>query len=170
MAKKKVNYRLGDGSILSILKQNTSKNGKLRGRNKRETKILRGACVHHTLNKKGKVKTTIDTSKADGTCYCRQCGNSFKIGSYSKGEVKNVLTPVKDVVNNLKFLAVAVSAGPDTVRYSAELGSMLELLPKTYGNVSEIAVKATSSKGKKKHNKNRYDANNSYGAWGRQNR
>lgn len=167
MSKKKVNYRLGDGSILSILKQNTSKNGKLRGKNKRETKILRGACVHHTLNKKGRVKSTIDASRADGTCYCRQCGHEFKAGAYSKPEVKEMLAPAKDVVNNLKFLSVAVSAGSDTVRFSAELGSMLELLPKTYNQVANIALKSISAKNKKKHGKNKYEMSNSIGAWGR---
>lgn len=153
----------GQGSVISIIDQNTTKHGKIRGKNKRQTKVLRGACVHHTLNKKGRIKPTV-TNDGKSTCTCRRCKYSFKGRPYSRTEVQERVDGTKEVVNQLKFMAVAVNAGPDAIRYSSELGSMLELLPSNYKKIGSIAEKAERVRNKKKKEKNGADFS-AIGSW-----
>ena len=54
--KKQNEIKIGDGSVIAIITENLSKKGEIKGRNKRQTKVLRGACMHHVINRKGKVK------------------------------------------------------------------------------------------------------------------
>lgn len=164
MAKnKRPEYKIGEGSVISIIKQNTTKNGKIRGKNKKQTKVLRGACVHHTLTNKGKIKPTI-YNDGKQTCTCRLCQASFKGRPYSKEEVAGKIKGAKEVINQLKYLAVAVNAGNDAVRYASEAGSILELLPKNYRKVASIAEKAESVRNKKKKKKNGSDFS-TIGSW-----
>lgn len=164
MAKnKRPDYKITEGSVISVIKQNTTKNGKIRGKNKKQTRVLRGACVHHTLNKNGKVKPTI-YNDGKQTCTCRMCQASFKGRPYDKEEVINKIKGAKEVVNQLKYLSVAVNAGNDAVRYASELGSMMECLPKNYRKVASIAEKAESVRNKKKKKKNGSDFS-TIGSW-----
>ena len=165
MGKKNADYKVatGSGSVIAIIKENTNKHGKIRGKTKKQTKVLRGACVHHTLNNKGKVKPTI-TNDGKQTCTCRMCGASFKGRPYNKEEVVNKFKGAKEVVNQAKYLAVAVNAGNDAIRFFSEMGSMLELAPKNYRKIGSIAEKAESVRNKKKKKKNGSDFS-SMGGW-----
>ena len=162
MAKKKPDYKVDSTNILATIKANTRKNGKIRGKNKKQTRILKGACCHHLPNNKGKIKPTISN---DGkmTCTCRVCGASFKGKPYSKQDVENKMKGMVELDNQLKYLAVAVNAGGDMVRYSSELGSMLACFPKYYRNVVSIAEKAENVRKKKK--KKRGSDYSNVGSW-----
>ena len=45
-------------ALLQVTKS-INKKGKLKGRNKKETKMLKGMCTHHKINKNGKVKMRV---------------------------------------------------------------------------------------------------------------
>ena len=57
---KRTNYRMGDGSVVATITANQKK-GKLKGKNKKETRILKGACTHHIIGKNGKKILAINT-------------------------------------------------------------------------------------------------------------
>lgn len=164
MAKnKKPDYKLNDGSVVAIISQNITKNGKIRGKNKKQTRVLRGACVHHRLNKSNKCKPTI-SNDGKSMCTCRLCGGTFKGRSYSNEEIENKIKGAVEVNNQLKYMSVAVNAGNDAVRYSSELGSMLATFKKNYKKINSIAQKAESVKNKKKKKKNGSDYS-AMGGW-----
>lgn len=151
-----------EGNVINVVKQHTDKKGRIRGKNKTQTKILRGACVHHTINGKGKIKPTIGND-GKSTCTCRLCGGYFKGRPYSPEEVEKKFSGAKEVVNQMKYLAVAVKAGPEAVRFSSELGSMLEIAPKHYKKIGRVAEKAEQVRNKKK--KKRGDDMSAVGSW-----
>jgi len=155
-------YKVSEGSVISTIKQHTKK-GKIRGKNKKQTKILIGACPHHTTNSKGKIKPIISN---DGKqwCTCRLCKASFKGRPYKNEELDNKLKGAIEVINQGKYLSVAVGAGNDTIRYFTELGSMLALAKKYYKRVSSLAEKVESIHNKKKKKKNGSDFG-TMGAW-----
>jgi cation transport regulator ChaC len=161
MAKKPI-YKAGDGSVISIIKENTTKHGKIKGKNKKQTKVLRGACVHHTTNHKGKVKPTIGNN--DGkVCRCRLCGGTFKPSTYDKEAAENKIKGMREINNQAKYLAVALGTANENIRYFSELGSMIELFPKNYRKLASIAEKVESVKKKKKNRDN--DNYSSLGSW-----
>ena len=162
MAKKKPDYKL-DGNIIATIKEHTNKHGKIKGKNKKQTRTLVGACPHHTLNKNGKIKPIL-SNDGKQTCTCRACGASFKGHPYSGEDVKRMAKGTKELVNQLKYLSVAVNAGNETVRFACELGSMLEHLPSVYKNVKQIAEKAEAVKNKKKKKKSNSNFSN-VGGW-----
>lgn len=165
MSKRKYDNKItSKGSVVRIIKDNTTKKGKIRGKNKQETRIMKGACPHHTINKKGKIVPTL-VSDRDSNKYkvCRLCGARVEARTYDKEEVSKKLQGAIDVDNNMKFLAVATNAGEPMVRFSSELGSMLKVAKKYYRKVAKIAEKAEKIKSKK--NKGRR-SNDSLGSWG----
>lgn len=165
MAKKhKADCKLArEGSVISVIKQYTTKNGKIRGKNKKQTRTLRGACPHHTIDKKGRIKPTVTTHNQ--VCTCRLCGGSFKAKGYTKEEVTNKIKGAVEIVNQLKYLSVAVNAGEGAVRYSTEVGSYLAHLPKNYRKVASIAEKAETVRNKKNKKKKGNADYSTVGSW-----
>lgn len=163
MAKEqKPSYKAGDGSVLSIVSENLNKHGKIKAKNKKREKVLKGACMHHAVTKRGNVKMRIKTS--DNRSTCRMCGATFKAGTYEHDEVRKMVKGATELVNNLKFLTIAIGGGSQAVRYSSELGSMLYLLPGNYDKVAKIAKKADSVRKKKKRKKDNSESA-SLGSW-----
>ena len=58
--------------VIEVTK-NLNKKGRIKGKNKKETKALKGMCVHHKLNNKGRIKPTL-VGASKGYCYCSLCG------------------------------------------------------------------------------------------------
>lgn len=165
MSKQKPNYKFGDDSIISVIQQNLTKNGKIRGKNKKQTKILKGACVHHHLKKndRNKKKATLEVNKAQNICRCRMCSESFRGTTYTKEEIKEIMKPFKSANSQAKYLSVAVGGGNEAVRYFSELGAMLALYPKNYRKVANVAEKKDKVKGKKK--KKNHSDSEVLGSW-----
>ena len=160
MGKSNKDYKL-EGNIINVIDQHTKK-GKIRGKNKTQTKILVGACPHHTFNGKGKLKTTLGNN-GKNKCTCRRCKADFEPRTYTKEEVIKKIAGAKEVVNQMKYLSVAVKAGPEAVKFSTEAGSILELLPKFYRKTAKIAEKSESVRKKRKNKK--HSSANDYGSW-----
>lgn len=151
MAKKHATGKLGNVDVIRVTTDSLNKKGKIKGKNKKEERVKRGACVHHKYNKKNKVKPDCDNEK--GKCHCRMCDARFRHKPYSDDEVVKNLNPVKEMNNQLKFVAVATNAGPEAIRYASQLGAMLECFRKNYKAVISIAIKQDRVKKKGKKNK-----------------
>ena len=142
------------GNIIAVIKQNTKK-GKIRGKNKKATKILRGACPHHTITDKNKLKKLLipDPGYGKGVCRCKLCDAKVKMKAYTKEEVRKGFEGAIEIVDNMKFLAFAVNAGADAAKFATELGSMLAIAPKYYKQISNIAVKGSKVRNNRKNRK-----------------
>lgn len=165
MAKKNKNkpiYKLGDGSVPAIITQHLSKKGKLKCDDKKQMKVLRGACVHHKLNNNGKIKAQI-SSNGKGERFCRICGATFTTTPFDDESLASILSDMENLNNQAKFVVTAVGADNSSQRFFAETGSILKLYPKAYQKLIKVAKKADSVKKKKK--KNRSDGSSTYGSW-----
>lgn len=140
-----------------------NKKGKLRGKNKKETKMLYSICQHHIVSQNGKVKARI--SNNDGMCTCKICGEQFPAAPFSNTEVKDAIGSVKQIVNQAKFLATALNAGEDTTKAFSEDAVMLQTLSKRYKRITKIAKKQGDMKKKKKGNGNN-NGSQQLGSWG----
>lgn len=166
MSKKKKNkipvYKLGDGSVPAIITEHLSKKGRLKASDKKQERILRGACVHHMINKAGKLKPTV-SNNGKRECFCRICRSSFSTVPYDDGTVSNVVSEMKGLNNQAKFMITAIGGGNESQRFFSELGSMLEMYPSRYVKVLKVAKKADGIRRKKKKKKS--SGASSYGSW-----
>lgn len=160
---KRTNYRMGDGSVVATITANQKK-GKLKGKNKKETRILKGACTHHIIGKNGKIKPMYHND-GNGRCICRMCGGSWKAKMYNDDDLERIIGKTEDVNNQSKMIVQAIGADKSTIRYFSEFGSMLKLYSKTYNNIRRIAEKQDSMKRKKKGNHSGGNSNTTLGAW-----
>lgn len=156
------NYKLGDGSIPAILTEHVTKKGKLRADNKKQEKILRGACVHHVINKNGKLKPSV-SNNGKKECYCRICRSTFSTIPYDDASVSNIVDEMKRLNNQSKYMVTAVGGGNESQRFFSELGSMLMIYPGRYRKLVKVAKKADGIKRKKRRKSNTQYS--SYGSW-----
>ena len=151
--------------IINIDKHVTKK-GKIKGKNKAETKLLRTSCCHHRYNNKGHLKqTTIPIRTDDGETHfiCRRCGCEFTPTVYTKKDVKEAIIPVIDILENDKFIAAATNSGQNVISYLVQTEVAIKKLPKVNKKLAKIASRRSDIKNKKK-NRNTYSSN-SYGSW-----
>lgn len=151
----------------NLIKVNNSlnKKGRLKGKNKRETKILRGICPHHRINKKGNIKPA--TFIHDDKCNCLMCKSRFRYEPYTNEEIHDIVDPLIELNNFNKFAAIATNAGDSMNDFFANVGAELEFYVKNSKKVRNLAQKQDAVKGKRnKKNKNRYNGSSSYGSWG----
>lgn len=141
-------YRRGDGSVIDVETQHVKK-GRLKGANKKQTRILRGSCVHHVITKNGKIKGTW-SNNGKGQCQCYLCKATWPTKMLDKYEVEKKLHGAKELVNQAKFISQAINADRKTVTFYANLGASLEMFPNEYNNIKRIVEKRDSLKKKKK--------------------
>lgn len=139
-----------------------TKKGKLKGKNKKETKVLRAACPHHKFNKHGKLKNTIWNNDGE-YCVCTLCNKKFPASFFSDDNIDNVVEGMEELNNQNKFTAVATNAGDDAVKFYAETGVILSKYKKMSKKTKSLAEKQSRVKNKKK--KNRYTGSSMYGSW-----
>lgn len=147
--------------VVQKITKSVTKHGKIKGHNKKETKLLKGICPHHRVNKKGKQVPTIYNN--GDYCICTMCGEKFPADFYQKDEYKNILRDVREMNNQAKFMAVATNSGEKTVSYFCQFGGMLSSYSKMFKRVTHVAAKQGSVKSKKKKHNN---GSNQYGSWG----
>ena len=147
-------------AVIQISK-NLSKHGKLKGKNKKETKALKAAYPFHKINKKGRVVTT--TFIQNGYNIDTVTSKRFPARFFSKDEIKDKLENMEELINQGKFFSVATNAGDGMVDYFCKFAVEFSRFKKNFKKVSKIATKQSSFKDKKK-NKNK-DVSSSYGSW-----
>lgn len=144
-----------------------TKKGKLKGKNKKETRMLRNICTHHKYTKNGRLKPTIWNNE-EGVCFCTMCGASFSTEPSTKSEIKNIVSPLKERTQQLKFATVACGLGQKTVDYATTMSVFLDQFSKVYNKTMKVAVKQNDAK-YRKNNKGRNRRSNGssrYGGWG----
>ena len=57
---------------IQVTNKALTKKGRLKGKNKKETKALKNACMHHKINRKGKLKPAYFIQDNDCTCLSGQ--------------------------------------------------------------------------------------------------
>lgn len=151
---------LSNVNPLELTTKHVNKKGEIKGKDKKETNLLKGACLHHTISKSGKkIKARLDV---DGEyCTCRMCKEKMRKSFYTDNEINEVMVPAKQFVSQLKMMTAAIGADLPTQRRVVSIALGLNEAPKIYKKEREIAEKQ-EKKGKKKKNK---DRNTAFGAW-----
>lgn len=143
-----------------------TKNGKIKGKSKKETKALRLICPHHKINKKGKVKPSV-WNDGTGQCTCESCSRSFRTKLFSDEEIDKLVDDVIEVADQGEFMAVSVDAGEESINAFAELKLAVVNVRKAYKRVRDMAKKQEKVHGKHgKHGKdNGGNSSESLGSW-----
>lgn len=146
---------------LAELTRNLDKKGRLKGKNKKETKMLKGMCLHHKYNKHGDRKPAI-VPGGKKFYYCKMCGSTIRLNTYTKEHLTEVVEEMTNINNQAKYLATAVNAGNAAVEYFASCGIALTNYKKYYIRVATIARKQSKIKKRKKRSEG---SSAQYGAW-----
>lgn len=166
---KKVEVQEMKGSPIKRITESLNKHGEIKGSSKKETKILRGLCVHHKYNKKGKIVAEI-VNDGEGTCTCLMCRHEFTTKLPTMKELDEIVDEMIKLNDQAKFMAVSVDAGDETIKYLAAMGVQLMNYKKTYSKLKSIAERQETIKnGKKKKSKGKDNfgsGSGNYGSWG----
>ena len=138
-----------------------TKKGKLKGRNKKETRLLKAACTHH-IYVDGELVAPIYT-ESNGTRVCELCGKVFSAQFYNKSELHQTIDPTIELSNQMKFMAVAVGASESDVDMITKGHVYLTKMPKIYKKLTKVAA-VESRVGKKKKGKKAFGTMQ-YGSW-----
>ena len=153
------------GSIIAKISENVNKNGKIKGKNKKQTKDLKNACFHHYYNKRGKLKPRIHNN-GSGKCTCSMCSHSFTTKLKSKAEITELNDDYMEAIDQTKFIVASAGLGKECEDYLANLAIGVGKFPKMYCKIKHQAEKTESVKKKKNKSGNK---NNSYssamGGW-----
>jgi hypothetical protein len=154
---------------LKVVYQTTkvlNKKGEIKGKNKKETKSLKGACPHHKYNKKMKMKPTIFRT-GDDYAICEACGARFPVKVFEDEELNARVKSFEEMNNQAKYIAVAVGAGNEAADYFSKLGSIIKPFQKHYKKIRTVAQKKNSINKKKNKKGNRIAGGSAqYGSWG----
>lgn len=153
---------------VSTISKSVNKKGKIKGKNKKETKYLTRACTHHVYNKKGKLKPKF-FNNAKGECICELCGAHFPTKFVEKADVKEMIKPILGLVDQAKTMAVSGGLGEGAVNKFVNVAVLLHEFPKDYTRAVEAISKRDAVKKKKNNNGNNNGGGSSqYGGWSRQ--
>lgn len=158
---KKPVYKLNDGSVPALITEHVTKKGRLKANNKKDYKVLRGACVHHVITRKGRLRATV-SNNGKRECYCRICDRKFPTTPYEDVQLDNTIGGMRDLNNQSKFMNTAIGGGQESQRFFSEFGSMIELYKGRYQKLLKVAKKAD---GLKKKKKKRTSAGSTFGSW-----
>lgn len=150
---------------VSAISKSLTKKGKIKGKNKKETKYLKRACTHHYYNRKGKLKAAF-FNNSNGECICELCGRSFQTKIESKNDVRNKVEDALSLANQAVVAAVSGSLGEKAVDKFVNLKVLLEEFPKDYSRTMNAISKEDNIK-KKKKNHNNGGGSSQYGGWSR---
>lgn len=149
-------------SIVSKLSKYLNKKGKLKGSTKKETRKLTDACVHHKVNKKGKLVPSIKIRQ--NMCHCTMCQAEFEGTVKPKKEAKEIIEQVKELINQDKYAATAIGAGEDAINYFSQLAVQLGSLEDVHNRLAKICRRKDEEEQRKKNKKNR-NGSESFGDW-----
>lgn len=146
-----------------ITKAQRKHHGKLKGNSKKETKLLKATCNHHIYTKKGNQKPMIHNN-GDGTAVCPMCKAIIPTKLMDDATVKSATEKVTRIVNQAKFLNIAIDGGTEADKFLVDTAVHLMQISKVYSKIRKVASKKDAMKGKKK--KNRNNQGSSLGSWG----
>ena len=149
-------------SVVEVSKHITKK-GRIKGKNKKETKMLKGRCTHHKINRKGSVKPMITCDSE--YCYCELCDAKFPTRLFKDDEIKDLVNDFNEFNNQNKYMSVATGVGENMTEYFAQLGVMLSMYKKYAKRVRNIADKTGNHKKHKKKQKS--SGSSQFGSWSR---
>ena len=142
---------LGGKKLIEFHTSMLNKHGELKGRNKKETKIIKETCMHHKVGKKGKLKSRVEVTNGIG--HCTMCGEDFRAVPYTKEERNEICGNIKELANHTKYLAAAVGANEDVQRVLAETCISIDNLKHINKKYTKIVEKQEKLKSKNKKNK-----------------
>lgn len=137
------------------------KKGKIKGRNKNETKLLRATCTHHVYTKNEKLKPVL-IAKDNVVLICKVCGARFTAQFKTKEEKKEIIGSYREMLDQLKFISVAVGADKKTVSFITQQCVNLITINKISKKLYKVADKSSS---KDKRKKNKGYKQNQMGSW-----
>ena len=149
---------------VSAVSKALNKKGKIKGKNKKETKYLKRACVHHYYTRKGKLKAAF-FNNSQGECICEICGRSFPTKLETKDNVRASIETVLGLANQAAVAATSASLGEKAVDKFVNLKVLLEEFPKDYTRTMKAISKEDNIKKKKKNNNG--GGSSQYGGWSR---
>lgn len=152
---------------VKLVTEALNKKGKLKGKNKKDKKMLQLICPHHKYTRKGKLHPTIFNNN-DGSCICTLCGQTFPAKFYSNKDLGEAVGNIRSINEQAKYMAVATGAGNNTVDYFSNFAVSLGQYKKVYKKVRNVAEKRGNIRNKGKNKNNHSSAGSSqYGSWGR---
>lgn len=147
--------------------ESLNKSGRIKGKNKKETKVLRAICGHHKINKKGKLKPQI-YNNGTGECTCELCERTFRTKLFTDEMVNEIIDNAMELADQGEFIAISTDAGEEAVNAFAEFKVALINLGKAYRRVRQLAQKQDKIKNKNRRGKdgrNDKDSSAAYGGW-----
>ena len=150
--------------IVAFITKHVTKSGKLKGKNKKETKYLKSVCVHFMYNKKGKLKPMF-FNDGQGECVCKLCARSFPAKIIENKDVDAACKLVISYIDQATAGAVSTGVSSKTIEKFAETKSNLDFFRKK-GYKKTVSVVTATDRVKNKKRKNRNSGNTSYGQWG----
>lgn len=153
---------IGEADPVKLISNHVNKKGKLRGE-KHEKKMLRNACPHHVITKKGKLRATTEQD-GKGNVRCYICGDIIPMKFADDTEIRKSTNGFYKYVTQAKLMAQAIGAGKKAIRQVTDTATLTKAFPKLYVNMRNVAQK--QDKAKKAKKKKRYNGSSSYGAWG----
>lgn len=143
--KKKANNTMNARAIVVLKKH--MKHMKIKHKNKKERRTLMNMCCHVYFKKNGKMRSALIPGKDENgrsIMCCEVCHQIFHTHLPSSEEIKEqIVGPMKDINNQMKYIAAMYGAGPKTLDYFATVGAYL-------GNYSKNAIKMVKFAKKKK--------------------
>lgn len=152
----------GTNSISVMISKNLTKKGKIKGKNKKETKALKGACNHVRITKKGHMKSAI--SIIGDYCYCEMCHKKFPARFYSDDQIKETVGNFEELNNQIKFAAATANTGEKSNKYFSQIGTSLVGYKKAAKKVIKVAKRSSDMRKKSKKDKS-YNGEQMYGQW-----
>lgn len=149
------------GSV-RLITNSLSKKGRIRGKSKKETRLLLATCPHHVYSKKGKIKPTIDYD--NGMCTCYLCSATFSAAPYDNGEFNKKHKDMTEIIDQAKFMSVEIGGGAETDEFLSSYAAQHKKFKKVYNKITDVAVKQSKIK-KSKKKKSNSGGSSRYGSW-----
>ena len=151
---KRYQLKIGEGQkLIQVHTDALNKHGELKGRNKKETKLLQATCCHHKLGKHGKIKMRVNPDQQAGMAHCTMCGHDFRIEPYTKEQRNEVINNFIELVDQTKYFAMASRVSEANIRQLAEASIVAEITRKINKKTTKAVVKQNNID--KKSRKNR---------------
>ena len=144
--------------------KNINKKGKIKGKNKKETKFLKVTCPHHYYNRKGKLKPMFFNTN-DGYCVCEKCGAKIPTKIEDKATVKDYIEPVIGVTDQAITMAVSAGLSDKAVTELTAFKIGLNKFPKLYKKISTAVSREENLRCKKNKGRKGGGGSSQYGNW-----
>ena len=161
--KKRMNDRRRNYDAINEVSKHVTKKGVIKGRNKKETRLLRQTCPHWIRTKKNEIDPAL-FSTSSGAQVCECCGEEVSTHFFSKAEVKNIIGAFTTLTNQMKFLAVSVNASNDDLNFIIDTHIRAPRLNKYYKKMKKIAQVQYRVSDKKKK-KGAVKSSSDFGGW-----